>query len=86
MAISHKDRYIYMVLPRTARRAISHELVDNYAGERILKPYALYRDFLRLATEEEKSYRAIISIRNPMDSVVSACFKYRTTHYENVGL
>ena len=82
MVISHKYRYVFVALPRTASRAISHELVDNYAGERILNAHALYRDFQRIATEDQKRYRVIIGIRNPLDSVASAYFKYRTAHHE----
>lgn len=82
MIVSHKHRYVFIALPRTASNAIAKELVENYDGEQILNHHALYRDFLSVASGEEKNYRPIISIRNPIDSVVSSYYKYRTSHHE----
>lgn len=82
MVISHKHRYLFIALPRTGSNAISRELVEQYDGEKILNHHALYRDFERQATEDEKKYRVIIGIRNPIDSVISSYFKYRTGHHE----
>ncbi|MDH3587761.1 MAG: hypothetical protein OEQ74_00005, partial [Gammaproteobacteria bacterium] len=50
--------------------------------EQILNHHALYRDFIRQANEHEKQYRVIIGLRNPLDSVISSYFKYRTGHHE----
>lgn len=81
MIISHKHKYVFVELPQTASSAIARELVANYDGEEILFKHALYRtDFLKKATPEEKKYRVISGLRNPMDICVSNYFKFKTDH------
>lgn len=82
MIISHKHRYVFIALPRTGSNAIARELMEQYDGEKILNHHALYREFIRQASDEEKDYRVIIGVRNPIDSVISSYFKYRTGHHE----
>jgi hypothetical protein len=45
MVISHKHKYLFVELPKTATSAISHELIETYAGEKILRKRSAYRDF-----------------------------------------
>ncbi len=82
MIVSHKHKYVFIALPRTASNAVSKELVECYAGEQALSHHSLYRDFLYSANESEKDYRSFIAVRNPLDSAVSAYFKYRTAHHD----
>ncbi|MFK5947516.1 MAG: sulfotransferase family 2 domain-containing protein [Methylococcales bacterium] len=82
MIVSHKHKYVFIALPRTASNAVSKELMECYAGEQILSHHSLYRDFLHSANESEKDYRSFIAVRNPLDSAVSAYFKYRTAHHD----
>lgn len=77
MVISHKHKYLFVELPRTGTTAIHHELIKNYDGEEILFKHANYRDFLRLASDEEKEYFVFSCIRNPMDRVVSLFLKLK---------
>lgn len=75
MIISHKHKYLFVELPRTGTTAIHDELIKNYDGEEILLKHATYRDFLKVASEEEKNYFVFSCIRNPMDRVVSLFLK-----------
>ncbi len=80
VVISHKYRYVYIQLPQTACTTVQNELLENYDGEKILFKHALYADFLKQASEEEKKYFVFSNIRNPLDIVVSKFFKYKTDH------
>ena len=71
MIISDRHRYLYVELPRTGSSAVSAELQANYDGELILRKHATYGDFLRLATDDQKSYFAFSGIRNPLDVAVT---------------
>lgn len=56
------------------------ELIENYDGEKIHFKHALYSDFLKHASAEEKKYFVFSSLRNPLDIQVSKYFKYKTDH------
>lgn len=71
MVISHLHRYVFVEVPRTGSSAIATELRENYAGELILRKHATYRDFLRQATADEKTYFVFSGIRNPLDVAVT---------------
>ncbi len=81
MIISAKHRYVYVELPRTGSTATGKELLSQYDGERILRKHATYRDFLRVATEDEERYFVFAGIRNPLDDAVSHYFKLKTDHH-----
>jgi hypothetical protein len=83
MIISHRHRYLFVELPHTACTAISRELCQNYGGEAILRKHAYYHEFLRIASNEERSYFVFSGIRNPLDEAVSVYQKYRTNHRGN---
>lgn len=81
MIISHKYKYVFVELPQTASSAIARELIANYDGHEILFKHALYStDFLKRAKPEEKLYKVISGLRNPMDICVSNYFKFKTDH------
>lgn len=80
MIISHKHKYLFVELPRTASTAISRELRELYGGQSILRKHATYYDFLKIASHEEKQYFVFAGIRNPLDDAVSLYFKYRSDH------
>ncbi len=81
MIISHKHKYIFVELPQTASSAIAKELKANYDGHEILFKHALYStDFLKQAKPEEKQFKVISGLRNPMDICVSNYFKFKTDH------
>jgi hypothetical protein len=71
MMISHEHRYVYIEVPRTGSSAVRRELREMYGAEPILRKHATYRDFLRQATDDEKSYFAFSGIRNPLDVAVT---------------
>jgi len=80
MIISHTNRYVFIEVPRTASTAIAEELVESYEGEFLVPKHARYDQFLKQASSVEKDYRVFSCIRNPLDSVVSKYFKYKTDH------
>lgn len=80
MIISHTHRYLFVELPRTGSTAISAELREMYDGEPILHKHAMYEEFLKIASPDEKKYLVISGIRNPLDDAVSRYFKLRTDH------
>jgi hypothetical protein len=69
--VSHKHRYVFVEVPRTGSSAINLELRTHYDGEAILRKHATYRDFLRQATDDERTYFAFSGIRNPLDVAVT---------------
>jgi hypothetical protein len=71
MIISHEHRYVYVEVPRTGSSAVRRELEEMYGGRMILRKHATYRDFLRQATDDEKTYFAFSGIRNPLDVAVT---------------
>ncbi|MBI5030580.1 MAG: sulfotransferase family 2 domain-containing protein [Chloroflexi bacterium] len=80
MIISHTHKYVFVALPQTGSTAISHELRQQYGGEKILFKHATYENFLKIATPEEKEYFVFSCVRNPLDYAVSQYFKYVTDH------
>lgn len=71
MIISHKYKYVFIQLGKTASSAMARELCEFYDGREILWKHARYEDFLLTATEEEKKYFTFAGIRNPLDFIVS---------------
>lgn len=71
MIVSDQHRYVFVELPRTGSTAVAAELSENYGGRSILGKHSTYRDFLRIATPEQKRYFAFSTIRNPLDVAVS---------------
>jgi hypothetical protein len=69
--VSDEHRYVFIELPRTGTTAVATELKENYGGREVLGKHSTYRDFLRIATPEQRSYFKIGSIRNPLDVTVS---------------
>ncbi|MCC6838739.1 MAG: sulfotransferase family 2 domain-containing protein [Flavobacteriales bacterium] len=81
MVISDKHRFVFVNLPQTASTAISRELVDQYEAREFCFKHALYRtDYLKAANAEQKKYRVISGLRNPMEITVSTFFKVRSDH------
>lgn len=78
MIISDEHRYVFVELPRTGSTAVASELVENYGGRPILGKHSTYRDFLRVATPEQKGYFAFSGIRNPLDVAVSRYVQLKT--------
>ena len=78
MVISDKHGYVFVELPRTGTTAVAAELVENYDGHEILGKHSTYRDFLKVATPEQRQYFAIASIRNPLDVAVSRYVQLKT--------
>lgn len=56
MVISHNKKYVFVELPRTGTPAISNELIENHDGKDILYDHAAYREFLKIATNEERKF------------------------------
>lgn len=71
MIISHRYRYVFVEVPRTGSTAISAELREHYDGHAVLRKHATYRDFLRVASREERSYFTFSAVRNPLDVAVT---------------
>lgn len=80
MIISHKHKYVFVCLPRTGTTAIRNELIDLYDGEPIHYKHATYDYFIRHASPEERKYRVICTVRNPLDRTVSLYYKYKSNH------
>lgn len=80
MMISHEHRFVFVELPRTGSTAVRHELRDTYGARPILHKHATYEEFLRQASDDEKTYFVFSGIRNPLDDAVSLYFKLKTDH------
>jgi hypothetical protein len=89
MIISHKYKYVFVGLPLAASTAISKELCEMYEGKPILSKHAIYQDFLKVASEEEKKYKVLACSRNPLDISVSQYTKMMNNangNYSNENL
>lgn len=71
MIISDRHRYVFVEMPRTGSRAVATELLENYDGREILWKHATYQDFLRQASDDQKTYFSFSSVRNPLDVAVT---------------
>ncbi|PHI20312.1 hypothetical protein CEQ90_08995 [Lewinellaceae bacterium SD302] len=80
MIINHAYQFCFFAIPRTASKAISKLLVEEMGSKEIHKMHTSYGEFRQLATPKEKDYFTFATIRNPMDSVVSAYFKKKNDH------
>jgi hypothetical protein len=89
MIISHKYKYVFVGLPLAASTAISKELCQMYEGKPILAKHAIYQDFLKVASQEEKKYKVLACSRNPLDISVSQYTKMMNNangNYSNESL
>ena len=75
MILSHRYRYLFIQVPRTASSSIGIELCKNYAGEPILHKHCCYDEFLEQAGPEEREYFVFAGVRNPLDSLVTEYFR-----------
>lgn len=75
MVISKKNRYVFIQNQRTASSSTGMELCKHYDGKHILKKHSRYRDFLEIATSEQKEYLVIVGKRNPLDTLVTLYFR-----------
>jgi len=80
MIISHRHRYLFIEVPHTASSAIGVELRRHYGGEAILTKHANWSQFRAQASADERKYFVFGSVRNPLDTIVTEYFKYRTNH------
>jgi hypothetical protein len=85
MVISDEHRYVFIEVPQTASSALAAELIENYGGRRIFRKHTDYLEFHRTASAEERSYRVLATVRNPMDIVVSKFIKARDDHRNSYG-
>ena len=77
MIISHRYRYIFIENPLTATWSLHKELYQYYDGSPILHKYATFQGFWRIASEKEREYFLFITVRNPLDKLVSRYLKYK---------
>ncbi len=85
MIISHRHRYVFVEVPRTGSTAISAELRENYDGHGILRKHASYRDFLRVASADEREYFTFSGLRNPLDIAVTRYIRLKDDVQELYG-
>jgi len=85
MVISDVNRYLFIEVPQTASSALADELVEKYGGRRILRKHTDYAEFLRSASDHERSYAVFATVRNPLDIVVSKFAKARDNHRDRYG-
>jgi len=78
--ISEVNRYVFIEVPQTASTALASELIENYQGRRILRKHTGYAEFRRTATADERRFRVLATVRNPLDIVVSKFVKARDDH------
>lgn len=80
MVISHKNKYLFVEVPRTGSTAIKNELIEHYNGETVLHKHATLSEFLKKASKSEKDYFIISGKRNPLDRTISEFIKYKHNH------
>lgn len=80
MIINHQYGFCFFAIPRTASKALSQALIDQLGSEEILRMHTSYEEFFAQANRKEKRYFTFTTIRNPLDSIVSAYFKKKNNH------
>lgn len=80
MIVSDVYKYVFLAVPRTGSNAVAKELVSNYCGYEVLWHHALYKDFLKIATSEQREYMIFFGVRNPLNTSISGYYKYLTDH------
>jgi hypothetical protein len=81
MVISNKHKYLFIELPRTGTTAISHELIRNYEGKKILHKHATYEEFLKSEYNVDE-YFTFSCRRKPIDRVYSYYIKMKNGYYD----
>ncbi|MGD8346859.1 MAG: sulfotransferase family 2 domain-containing protein [Lysobacterales bacterium] len=71
MVISHKHRYVFVQVMKTASTAIARELCLHYDGEPIFDKHTTIADFYREADPSWKDYSTFAGVRHPLDVAVS---------------
>ena len=82
MVVSHKFKYVFIEVPSTGSTAISAELVNYYAGEKILRKHANFTEFRELYPREAREYFVFATVRNPLDMIVTEYTKMKGNHKE----
>jgi hypothetical protein len=80
MIISHEHRFCYFALPRTGSKAVSKALSDGGYGKQVTPMHQSYEEFMETAQAAESQYFTFCTVRNPLDSAVSAFFKKKNDH------
>ena len=80
MIVSREHRFVFVEAPFTGSTAISKELLEQYGCEEVLHKHAHLREFLNVATPEEREYKVVIGARHPLDQIVSFHAKLKTNH------
>ena len=80
MIVSREHRFVFVEAPFTGSTAISKELLEQYGCEEVLHKHAHLREFLNVATPEEREYKVAIGVRHPLDQIVSFHAKLKTNH------
>ncbi|OAV44839.1 sulfotransferase family 2 domain-containing protein [Lewinella sp. 4G2] len=80
MIVSHAHRTCFFAVPRTASKAISKAMIEHLDGEEIKPMHLSYAEFMKAANRSVRNYFTFATVRNPMDSVVSAYFKKKSDH------
>jgi len=78
MLINEDPAFVFVELPQTATTAISKELREMYGAKKFLHKHATYHQYLKKASPQQKKYKSIGSMRNPLDQTVSFYFKYKS--------
>ena len=81
MIISDKYKYVFIQNANTASSATARELCRHYGGRPILWKHAHYKDFLKIASEEQKQYTVLAGVRNPLDVVVTRFHREMNSSY-----
>ena len=71
LIISHEHRFVFVQVPQTASTFLGNLFIEKYGGEKILDKHSTYTEFLKVATEDEKTYAIIIGKRNPMNKAAT---------------
>jgi len=71
MVISHKNKFVFIQVPRTASSFLGRNFVKHYNGYKIISKHATFAKFLKVASPEEAKYCVIVGKRNPMDRIAT---------------
>ncbi|MBU2979210.1 sulfotransferase family 2 domain-containing protein [Alteromonas sp. C1M14] len=82
MIVCDKFKFVFIQNKQTACTVIADELVENYGGKHILSKHDSFEKFLKIATPQQREYKKVIGIRNPLDKTLAQYYKYTADHHD----
>ena len=76
MIVSNKYKFVYIDPPKTASMTLDSLFSRNFIGRIVPPPNSKNKKHGRIIPEHAKNYLKIVSVRNPIDRIISYYYDY----------